>query len=201
MLGGNDLQEGAMVLPVGIHKVVRLVVLVLLAVAFLGPWSYSMDGVPPPEWCTKPNFLLTPERCARPLPGIEILTLLGSFIITLPVILLSSGFSLAERGRELLFVLLLTLLCLPIISTLILSIARTTRRWLVLDMVSWGLAGVPLVVFITSLPLQRGLRFWGFWLYIGLAVAMLLLGLWGLISSREGGKLEGTGGGVIPPQN
>jgi hypothetical protein len=181
-----------MFLPNGIHKMLRLAVLVLLAVAFIGPWTYSMDGVPPPEWCAEPNFLLTPERCARLLPGTEILSLLGSFLIALPVNLFSSEFPLADRGRELLFVLLLTLLFLPFISTLILSLARNTRRWLVLDLAAWGLAAVPVVIFFLSLPLQRGLRFWGFWLYIGLAAAMLLLGLWGLIKNGRAGSSLST---------
>ena len=168
-----------------IHRIVRLVVLALLVVAFIGPWSYSMDGIPPPEWCAEPNFLLTPERCARLLPGTEILSLLGSFIIALPVMLFSSEFSLAERGRELLFVLLLALLFLPFISTLILSLAKTTWRLLVLDMAAWGLAAVPVVIFIVTLPFQIAPLFWGFWLFIGLAAAMLLFGAWTLTRTRR----------------
>jgi len=167
------------------HRIVRLVVLALLVAAFIGPWTYSMDGVPPPEWCAEPNILLTPERCVRLLPGTEILSLLASFIIALPVMLFSSEFSLAERGRELLFVLLLALLFLPFLSTLILLLTRTTRRLLVLDLAAWGLAAVPVVVFLINLPLQRGLLFWGFWLFIGLAAAMLLFGVWALITKRR----------------
>ena len=167
----------------GIHKIVRLVVLVLLVAAILGPWGYSADGVPPPEWCADPNFLLTPERCVRLLPGTEILSLLGSFIIALPAMLSSSEFSLAERGRELLFVLLM-ILFLPFISTLILSLARTTRRLLAFDMAVWGLAAIPAVMIAFFTPEQRGLQLWGVWLYIGLAAAMLLFGAWALLRKR-----------------
>lgn len=169
----------------GIHRIVRLVVLALLVAAFIGPWGYTPDGVPPPEWCAEPNFLLTPERCVRLLPGTEILSFFVGSIIALPLMLFSSGFSLVERGRELLFVLLMYLLVLPFITGLILALARTSRRLLVLDMVAWGLAAIPAVMIAFFTPEQRGLQLWGVWLYIGLAAAMLLFGVWALLRKRR----------------
>jgi len=64
-------------------------------------------------------------------------------------------------------------------------LAKTTRRLLVLDIAAWALAAVPAVVFLINLPLQRGPLFWGFWLFIGLAAAMLLFGAWALTRNRR----------------
>jgi hypothetical protein len=170
---------------IDIHRIVRLVVLLLLVVAVLGPWAYSSDGVPPPEWCAEPNILLTPERCVRLIPGTEILSLLGSFFVALPAMLFSREFSLLERGRELLFVFLLTLLFLPLISTLSLFLTRTTRRLLVFDLAAWGLAAVPAVYIAFFTTEQHPLQLWGVWLFVGLGAAMLLLGAWLLIKHGQ----------------
>ena len=57
------------------RKVFRLVLLLLFAVAILGPWTYTLDGVPPVEWnlCHEPYFLLTEDRCASPVSGLTVL--------------------------------------------------------------------------------------------------------------------------------
>ena len=64
------------------HKNVgRVVVLILLLVAIMGPWTYSSDGAPPAEWCRAPNILLENGRCVRLVSGLEVLTVIvGAFL-------------------------------------------------------------------------------------------------------------------------
>ena len=55
----------------------RVPVLVLLLLAIGGPWFFTLDGVPPPEWCRDPFFLLSNGRCAGSVSAAEILAFVG----------------------------------------------------------------------------------------------------------------------------
>jgi hypothetical protein len=46
------------------RNLVRLALLLLWIVAILGPWTYTLDGVPPPEWCDERYVLIAEDRCA-----------------------------------------------------------------------------------------------------------------------------------------
>lgn len=160
------------------RNVGRVVVLIGLLVAIMGPWTYSSDGVPPAEWCRHPNILLENERCVRLVSGTEVL----AWFLSASVELVTRAMALADRPRQFLglflFVMLQFLLLQPFFSTLLLILGGYGwRRW-VYHVTAWGLAavwtGVVLVVSRSSGVLSE---LWGIWLYFGLAAAALTLEL------------------------
>lgn len=162
------------------HKNVgRVTVLALLLVAIMGPWVYTSDGVPPPEWCRDPNILLENGRCVGLVSGATILTFMGSAFLTMTVGLVSGATVLPDRAREFLgvflFVALLFLLVLPFFTTLLLIRGRDSRRVRVFHLTAWGLAAVLSLLPVVFEPVLRSSRFWGIWLYIALAASALIL--------------------------
>ena len=77
-----------------------MIALVLLAVAILGPWYFTFDGVPPPEWCVAPAFLLENGRCAGLVTGALIIAFIVGAFIYLNVGLVTGATVLPERARE-----------------------------------------------------------------------------------------------------
>jgi hypothetical protein len=170
------------------HKNVgRVAFLILLLVAIMGPWAYSSDGVPPPEWCSEPHILLENNRCVRLVPGAEVISFLGGAFLEMSAALASGRLSLAERGREFL-VGFVFLFVLPLASTPLLILVRRSRPLRIFHLVACGLAvilGLLLAVpQLTVLPLSIPL--WGLWLYIGLAIGALALELLPRAARRAG---------------
>ena len=164
------------------RNVGRVVVLIFLLVAIMGPWTYSSDGVPPAEWCRDPNILLENERCVRLVSGAEVLRWVLGWFLRASVELVTRPMGLAVRPREFLglflFVMLQFLLLQPFFSTLLLILGGYRRRRWVFHVTAWGLAavctGLLLVVSRSSGLLSE---LWGIWLYFGLAAAALTLEL------------------------
>ena len=163
----------------------RAAFLFFLAAAFMGPWTISSDGVPPPEWCDSPNLLLEENRCARLVYGTEILAFSGEVILAMVVWLGSGAADLLSRGREFLFPIGLFLLVLPFFSTLLLIWGRETRVRRSFHILALGLAAASALPLALSAPSLSSGRLWGIWLYIGLAAGMLLLEL---LTPGLGGK-------------
>ncbi len=168
------------------HRIIsRWAVLILLMVAICGPWTYTSDGVPPPEWCRDPNILLENGRCARRMSGFEILAFVGGLLPGMAVWLVAEEAPLAEKGRELLFAMWISLLVLPFLSTLLLIWGEDTRRRQGFYLISWGLATISaLLVFISTSALPTG-QLWGIWLYITVAISALILEAVVLIARRQ----------------
>lgn len=169
----------------------RAAALILLAVAILGPWGYTSDGLPPPEWCQPPNILLEGgglpgPRCVRSVPGIEMLAFGGQVLWGLPFQVLSGALSLENIERNLLFVLLSGLAILPFASTLLANQGREARLPRLINGLAWGLALAPALLVARGAPAQAAVHLWGVWLFAGLAAAAAVLELAGLRRSKPG---------------
>jgi hypothetical protein len=158
------------------HKNVgRVAVLLLLLVAFFGPWTHTSDGVPPAEWCSDPNILLENGRCVRLVSGWTVLNFMAFAFFGLGAQLVSGRMGF-EILREFLFVLILFLLVLPIVSSSILIRSGNGRRMRVFQVIAWGLAAVPVLLLVASGWSGRA-ELWGLWLYTGIATGALVLEL------------------------
>jgi len=167
------------------HKNIgRVAVLMLLLVAMMGPWTYTADGVPPAEWCRDPNILLENRRCVRLVSGATVLTFMPLAFLWMCVGLVTEETVLADRAREFLGVFLFTmrlfLLVLPFFSTLLLVRGRDSRRLRVFHLMAWGLAAVLSLLPVVSDSVLHSGRFWGIWLYTGLAASVLTLEMFAL---------------------
>ena len=171
------------------HRMVwRVVALMIFIIAILGPWTYSADGVPPSESCHEPYILVSSNSCVRLMPGVEIIAFLGMMIGSLPGWIFSEAVSLTDLAREFLFIVLISLILLPFLGTLILILNRESRKLRILEAAMWGAAIIPALLLVLdgqssgSLTLSQA---WGIWLYLGLAVSMLVYEVAGMrISSK-----------------
>ena len=157
----------------------RVPVLVLLLLAIAGPWFFTLDGVPPPEWCRGPFFLLSNGLCAGSVSAAEILAFIGGGILAMGASLVTGAVAVydiaAELPRILLIAMLLFVLVLPILSTLLLVAGKDSRPVRVFYLITWGIAAVLSLLPVVFDATLRSDRFWGIWLYLGLAVGVLVL--------------------------
>jgi hypothetical protein len=158
---------------------VRIGLLLVDLLAFLAPWSFSSDGMPPAEYCQPPNFVQN-ERCVRLVRGAGIvLFMVGAFPVVLFGVLAAPA-SLAERARELLGTFLYVLFLAPIAANLLLLPPRESNRVAVFSALAWGAAaGLSRWVAFSS-PDHLSLHSWGIWLAwlaadIGLTLEIILL--------------------------
>ena len=177
------------------HKTAwRAALLILLVVAVIGPWTYTADGVPPPEWCDEPNILLESGRCVRLVSGTRVLTFMVNVFPEMSADLVTGETTFAGRGREFFFSFLLTLgsilVVLPVFSTLLLILGRSRRRLRVFQVAAWGVAEL-LALPLAVIDLSK-LRFvvWGIWLYVALADVALTLELLALVGEQA--RLRGS---------
>ncbi|MCA9929869.1 MAG: hypothetical protein KC419_15400 [Anaerolineales bacterium] len=173
-------------------RVVYTAVLILFLPAFIGPWTFSQDGVPPPEWCDEQFILIDEHTCARTIPGAEILlfSLFGA-----PLMLFGDVFTneqtyvVSEIPRILLlFAISFVILFLP----LALSSMRLIPKWRLrqhrFSSIAWGVLLILLLAIMPALYHYRDLsiagRLWGYGLYVMLTAAMFLAELWGVRQRR-----------------
>ena len=175
----------------------RGLALLLLAAAIFGPWGYTSDGVPPPEWCSEPNFLQEsrgepPFRCVRFLPGTELFLVWRTVLAYLPMLLFSGQYTILEIGRELIFFLFgLILFILPFASTLIVLASGEKRAARIFSIVSWILALTLLVLIALTTVFEQmpgAAQLWGVWLYAVVAVCALLLEWFAAKDQRRAGN-------------
>jgi len=170
-------------------KVGRVAVLVLLLAAVMGPWIYQADGAPPAAWCHDPFILLENGRCVGTVSGATVLTFMAGAFLSMGVQLVTGATVFAERSGEFfrvfLFMMLLCLLVLPFFTTLLLVWGRNSRRLRICHLVAWGLAAVLSLLPVVSDSVLRSGRFWGIWLYIGLAASVLILEVLALVAGRR----------------
>lgn len=167
----------------------RLATLALFVAAVIGPWAYSLDGVPPPEWCAAPNYLLESGHCARQVSGLEILTFMVSAFPTEIAWLATGNAFLPDRirefGRSLLITAVLILLVLPFFTTLLNIWGRDSHRLRIFHLGAWGAAAVlSLLPVLFELELRSG-RYWGIWLYFGLACGVAIPEAFLLMASKS----------------
>jgi hypothetical protein len=157
----------------------RVILLLLLVLAIIGPWMYERINVPARYPCTAPNFRLEGDFCGVPLSGMFIMAWMVGGTISLVVRLLTGGASLPQVDFELLMssfiILLIILLLLPLINTLGSLLREQSRRKSVFNVVVWCLAFViALLICFSNYP-QFYWVLWGPWLYSALAAIGLIL--------------------------
>jgi hypothetical protein len=172
------------------HKNVgRVVALMLLLAAIMGPWTYTSDGAPPAAWCHDPFILLENDRCVGLVSGATVLTFMSSAFLSMSVGLVSGATVFADRAGEFLgvflFMMLLFLLMLPFFSTLFLIRDGDSRRLRVFHVMAWGLAAVLSLLPVVFDSVLRSGQFWGIWLYIGLAASVLTLEMFSLATGSR----------------
>lgn len=151
----------------------RRLVLVLLIVSMLGPWSFDLLDVPAQFACGKPSVRLYGDFCGYPMSGFAgVLWAAGGFFTMLYELI--SG-NRTWRLPELLSMISVWIILLPFFSILFLTGNPGSRRLQTINLIAWGLAGlVSLVAFgLQTSRDQVGSFFyllWGLWLYLLLAI-------------------------------
>ena len=158
------------------HKRVwRVSILVLLLVAFLGPWTFDLIWVPSEYSCSLPFVRLDGDFCGVPMSGYKIFYWMISGFINSSEELVTGGSVFFDWVRALLFSLLISLPLLPIFSTLFLILRGDHPRGQRFAIAAcclaffvglfWGLNNYPKMFLVV----------WGIWLYIGLVSSALIL--------------------------
>jgi hypothetical protein len=153
----------------------RIALLGLSLLAIAGPWTYTSDGVPPPQYCRPPLILLENDRCVKLVSGASVL----AFAVTgMPSLVRQLVTGAMEPGRIREFMIGVFLLpALPLVSTLFLLRRGESRELRVAHATAWGLATWSCLLLILTTPYPDPARLWGLWLYVGLAVGAPLLEL------------------------
>ena len=168
------------------HKNVwRVVLLVVLLVAIMGPWIFDSTLVPSEFSCTDPSIRLDDDFCGTPLPGTW---LLYWMVVGLPyasVELITGSISFVDWTSVFRFSLIMFPIVLPFISTPLLILRGDRRSRQIFNIAAWGLAaGIALWIGISSYP-RLFWVLWGSWLYIGLATSVLILDVLTLAGRRR----------------
>ncbi len=153
-------------------SILRAGALILFVVALLGPWTFDVINVPAEYECSAPFIRLNGDFCGIAMSGFQFFWLwAGGFFYM--IFTLITG-ALAGRALELL-VGLSILPLIPFFTTLFLLWKKDARRLRTIHLIAWVLALIlALVIFIgqTNDPI---IRLWGLWLYILLAVGVLVI--------------------------
>jgi len=153
----------------------RIALLVVMVVAFMGPWGFDLVNVPSEYECSAPNFRLEGDFCGIPLSGIQHIFWISGGFISMSFGLVTGEFVFSERMREFLLFWLMLFPLLPFISTLLLILRGNNQRGQVFTIFAWVLAiGGGLFLRLINYP-KLFWAVWGIWLYIGLAISALIL--------------------------
>ncbi len=166
-------------------RVWRISILILLLVAMIGPWTFERINVPSKYPCTAPFIRLEGDFCGEPMSGIWILSFMVFGMFSSIMGLVSGGIGFIDWARQFLFSSFLFLLILPIITTILLIRGKESRSLRTIHLIAWGVAiGIVLLLGFSSFSRLRW-ELWGTWLFIGLAVSILILELLSLKINKE----------------
>ena len=166
-------------------KVMRVIVLLLLGAAILGPWIFDVIYVPPEYPCHAPYIRVNERLCGEPLSGIRFLPWMVPGFIYTGRALVTGAIPISDWGREFIFSLLLFLILLPFFSSVLLILRGDHRRLQVFNVLALSLAlGVCLLFGLTNYP-KLSWVLWGLWLYIAVVAAALVLEILGLAAGRS----------------
>ena len=155
----------------------RAVALILLLIAMFSPWTYERVYVPPPEPCTAPNVQVEGDLyCDIPF------SILWEFFGLLrwegAATLLTGGYiDFSQWAAQFLSRFLPLLLILPIFISLGLISRRQGFRWQVLNVLAWALAALASAAYLHRGYFRPYPAPWGNLLYVGVALAALVLEL------------------------
>lgn len=158
----------------------RVIELVLLLVAIMGPWWFDVINVPAQYTCSNPFIRLEGDFCGAPISGTWLPVTIAAGLVPMVVKWLTGTAVLAEWIHEFSIGLLMLLPTLPVISTLLMILGRDRRGRQAFHIIALGLA-VCLTLFMganligLSLSSRAWWMLWGIWLYIGVTVSALIL--------------------------
>jgi hypothetical protein len=138
-------------------------ILLLLFIAFLGPWGYHHHS-PLAEWCQKPFLLLENGSCAGRQPGTFFLLFAA---VSFPVLILGL-FSRGSTLPDLLLVsrgtlMFLIMFCMPVISTFLLMRSSASHKHRTFSVIAWGLAATLGTFLALSAEVIHPAQLWGIW--------------------------------------
>ena len=157
------------------HRVWRVVILVLLLLAFLGPWFFDPINVPAEYSCSAPFVRLKGDYCGVPMSGLYVLWALASELTRRVVGLVTGAMPLIDAGRAFPIILGVIVLLLQFVSTILLIWRGERQRPRIFHGVVWGLAAVWSWGLLMSAPELHRSQLWGLWLYVALVPSVLIL--------------------------
>jgi len=165
-------------------RIWRTAILIMLLVALIGPWTFERINVPAKYPCSPPFIRLEGDFCGEPMSGIWILSFMIFGMVSSSMGLASGGIVFIDWARQFLFSSFLFLLILPFFTTILLIGGKDSRRLRIIHLIAWGMAiGIGLLIAFSSFSGPRWELLWGIWLFIGLAVSILVLELLNLTRS------------------
>jgi hypothetical protein len=156
----------------------RINFLILLALAFTGPWWFDRIYVPAPYICSAPNIRLDESFCGLPLSITWFYSTIIGELGYLATGMDTNALRFDDAARQVLFTAWITLLLLPLLTTILVLLRGDHRSSYLFHKVGLGLAG-SLAMLIGIFDFSRAKwALWGLWLYIGLTLSMLLFEIW-----------------------
>lgn len=163
----------------------QLAFLVLVPATFVGPWLYDMLWVPAEYVCSPPAVRLDGDYCGLPMSGLGFFRWVIPELAYASKVFLSGDITLIDWAKDCSLGLLLSVLFLPLLSTLLLVLFGDRPRRQVFGVVSWSLAiALSLLIGLSSYP-RLFWVLWGVWLYTVLAAAGVVLEALVLAAGRK----------------
>jgi hypothetical protein len=159
----------------------RIVALILLVIAMLGPWAYDLINVPAQYSCDGPYVRLEGDFCGLP---ISLLMGLGALFGSLLGIL-SGDIAIGQDPFTLTLPLMLLVFIIPMFTNLYLLRHNEQARWQVFNVTAWGLAAIAAGVYLGLSGLRPHAPPWGVLLYFVVAFGVLALELLSHLLSRR----------------
>jgi hypothetical protein len=168
----------------------HLLILALLLVSLMGPWTFDLINVPAKYACDMPVVRLYGDFCGFPMSGFQTVKwAAGGFFHILDE--LARG-NFATRFPELVFLFGALVIVLPFFSNLLVAGKRDSDRLQIMNVIVWGMGCLPaLTLFILQSSRDQFVRFyyllWGLWLYILVAIGAMIFEIFVLRSDRKPG--------------
>lgn len=163
------------------HSKWRIILLVIMVVAFLGPWGFEKIHVPAKYPCNAPFVRIEGDFCGQPISGVSLYPWVIISFFTATVGLVSGDLTFIQWING----FLIFIPVLPVFSTLSLVLREENERKKIFVIITWVLAiGVALFWGLNNYPKVFWLS-WGIWFYICLAISALILETIVLTESRK----------------
>jgi len=165
-----------MVFSAGNVAVWRLLILALLVVAMLGPWTFDLINVPAQYACGKPFVRLYGDFCGSPMSGFRALPWLFAGFGILIDLIMGNTAGLFPRFMAL---LLMWIIVFPFLSIVLLLRKNASRRLQLLNLTAWALGGLAtLTTFGLQFSREQFVQFfyllWGIPVYVLIAIGTVI---------------------------
>jgi hypothetical protein len=162
----------------------RRLFLFFLLVPVVGPWFFERLSVPEPHSCS--GIRLDENFCGTPTTVLVIFLATFGGLFNTGKGLLTQSMGIAAWSRLFFISLLLLLILSPFLSTMFVILRVNQRRWHLCHMIVLGLAAAGIILLMgMSIFSRPHWLLWGPWLYISLAIIMLLWETFVFYKERE----------------